>query len=115
MSASTNSFVVVVMMGSDSLSDDSPELVDVRHRIGRQGVHGLLCISGLFVGVGVGKGLVDECLGEGIGDPSGVMTDDSRGVSLGTRSGVDGCLGDQGGTGISSPGVYLLHCQEEKL
>ena len=92
-------------MGSDSLSDDSPELVDARHGIRHLGVNRLLGVSGLFVGVGIQKGLVGECLGEGMGDSSGVMTGDGRGVSLGTRSGVDGCLGDQGGTCVSSPGV----------
>ena len=92
-------------MGSDSLSDDSLELVDAQRRIGCLGIHGLLGVSGLFVGVEVLKGLVSECLGEGMGDPSGVMTGEGHGVSLETRSGVDGCLGDQGGTSISSPGV----------
>ena len=38
-------------------------------------------------------------------DSSGVMTGDGHGVSLGTRSGVAGCLGDQGGICVSSPGV----------
>ena len=40
-----------------------------------------------------------------MGDTSGVMTGDGHGVSLGTRSGVDGHLGDQGGICISSLGV----------
>ena len=93
------------MMGSDSLSDDSSELVDAQHGIGCLGVNGLLGVSGLFLGVGVQKGLVGECLGEGMGDSSGVTTGDGPGVSLGTRSGVDGCLGDQEGICISSPGV----------
>ena len=39
-----------------------------------------------------------------MGDPSGV-TGDGHSVSLETRSGVDGRLGDQGGTSISFPGV----------
>ena len=55
------------------------------------------------MGVGVQKGLIGECLGEGIGDPSGVTIGDGHSVSLGTRSGVDVCLGDQGGIHISSP------------
>ena len=40
-----------------------------------------------------------------MGDSSGAMTGEGHGVSLETRSGVDGCLGDQGGICISSPGV----------
>ena len=68
------------MMGSDSLSDDSSELVDARRGIGHLGVNGLLGVSGLFVGVGVQKGLVGECLGEGMGDSSGVLTGDGHGI-----------------------------------
>ena len=41
------------MMGSDSLSDDSLELVDTQHGIGCLGVDRLLGVSGLFMGVGV--------------------------------------------------------------
>ena len=40
-----------------------------------------------------------------MGDSSGVTTGDGCGVSLETRSDVDGCLGDQGGICISSSGV----------
>ena len=82
------------MMGSDSLSDNSPELVDARCGIRHLGVNGLLGVSGLFVRIGVQKGLVGECLGEGMRDSSEVLTGNGCGVSLGTRSGVDGHLGD---------------------
>ena len=83
------------MMESDSLSADSLELTDSRCEIGHLGVNGLLGVSGLFVEVGVQKGLVGECFGEGMGDPSGVLAGDGHSVSLGIRSGVDGHLGDQ--------------------
>ena len=42
MRASTNSLVVAITMGSDSLFDDSLELVDARHGIRHLGVNGLL-------------------------------------------------------------------------
>ena len=93
------------MMGSVSQSIKSSELFDSRHGIGGLGVSGLPGASGLFVEVGVQKDLVGECFGDGMGDPSGVTTGDGRSVSLVTRSGVDGCLGDQGGICVSSPGV----------
>ena len=102
-------------MGSDSLSDDSLELVDAQRGIGCLGIHGLLRVSGHFVGVGVRKGLIGECLGEGMGEPSGVTTGDGCGVSIGTRSGVDGHLGDQGGTSISSPGVLSSPLSKEEI
>ena len=46
------------------------------------------------MGVGVQSGLDGKCSGEGIGVPLGVLTGDSHGVSLGTRSGINGHLGD---------------------
>ena len=64
------------MMESDSLSVDSPELTDSWRGIGCLGVNGLLGASGLLVGIGVQKGLVGEYFGEGMGDPSGVLTGD---------------------------------------
>ena len=103
--ASTNSFVEIVMVKSESLSTESPELVDAQCGIRPLGINGLLEVSGLFVGVGVQKGLVGECLGEGMGDSSGVMIGDGHSVSLGARSGIDGHLGDQGGICVSSPEV----------
>ena len=93
--ASISSLVVAVMMDSVSLSIDSSELTDSQCGIGCLGVNGLLGVSGLFVGVGVRNGLVGKCFGEGMGHPSGVPTGDGHGVSLGTKSGVDGCSGDQ--------------------
>ena len=103
--ASINSLVVAVMMGSVSQSIESSELFDSQHGIGCLGVNGLPGAFGLLVGVGVQKGLVGECFGEGMGDSSEVTTGDGHGVSLVTRSGVDGCLGDQGGLSVSSPRV----------
>ena len=55
------------------------------------------------MGVAIQKGLVGECFGEGMGNSSGLMTGDGHGVSLVTRSGVYGHLGDQGGICVSSP------------
>ena len=92
-------------MKSDSLSVEFLELIDSRCRIGRLGVNGLLGVFGLFVGVGVQKGLVGECSGEGMGHPSGVLTGNGHCVSLGARFGVDGCLRDKGGICVFSPGV----------
>ena len=107
MRASINSLVVAVLMGSVSLSIESSELSDSRRGIGCLDVNGLPGASRLFVWVGIQKGLVGECFGEGMGggDSSGVTTGDGHGVSLETRSDVDGCLGDQGGICISSPRV----------
>ena len=59
------------------------------------------------MGVGVRCGLDDKCPDEGTGVPFGVLTGDGHGVSFrecvgdghgvsfGTRSGIDGCSGDQ--------------------
>ena len=80
--ASINSLVVAVMMGSVLLSTKSSELTDSQCGIGSLGVNQLPGVSRLFVGVGVQNGLVGECFGEGMGDPSGVFTGDGHGVSL---------------------------------
>ena len=92
---SINSLVIAVIMGFVLLSTESSELTDSQCGIGSLGVNGLPRVSGLFVGVGVRNGLVGTYFGEGMGDPSGVFTGEGHGVSLGTGSGVNGCLGDQ--------------------
>ena len=50
-----------------------------------------------------------------MGVPSSVTTGEGHGVFLETRSGVDGCLGDQGGTSISSPGVLSSPLSKGKI
>ena len=92
---SISSLVAAIMMESVSLSIDSSELTDSWCGIGHLGVNGLLGVSGLFAGVGVQNGLVGECFGEGMRDPSGVPAGDGCGVSLRTKSGVDGCSDNQ--------------------
>ena len=47
------------------------------------------------MGVGVQRGLDAKCSGDGPGVPFGVLTGDGRSVSFGTRSGANGCSGDQ--------------------
>ena len=98
MRASINFFVVAVVaiMESVSLSIELSELVDSLCGIGSLGVNGLPGVSGLSVGVGVQDGLVDECCGEGMEDPSRVLSDDGCGVSFGCKSvsGDNGCSGD---------------------
>ena len=83
------------MVESESLSTDSLELIYSRQGVGHLCVNGLLEVSGLSVGVGVRRGLDGKCSGEGTGVPLGVLTGNGHGVSLGTKSGVDGCSGDQ--------------------
>ena len=73
-------------MGSVSLSIESSQLTDSQCGIGNVGVNGLPRVSGLSVGVGVLSDLVGECCGEGIGDHSGVLKGDGRGISFGTGS-----------------------------
>ena len=57
------------------------------------------------MGVEVQWGLDGECPGEGTGVPFGALIGDICGVSFGTKSGVDGCSGDQQGIGVSSLGT----------
>ena len=103
--ASTNSLVVAIIIGSDSLSDDSLELVDTQRGIRHLGVNGLLGVSGLSVGVWVQRGLDSECFGEEIGVPLGVLTGHGHGVSLGTKS-LSSPLSK--GEIIGSTGITLL-------
>ena len=77
------------MVESESLSLESLELTESWQGVGHLGITGLLGVFGLSVGVD------GKCPGEGTGVPFGVLTGDGHSVSFGTRSGIDGCSGDQ--------------------
>ena len=83
------------MVESESLSIASLELAKSQQGAGCPDITGLLGVFGLPVGVGVQWGLDGKCSGEEAGVPFGVLTGDGHCVSFGTRSSVDGYLGDQ--------------------